>query len=529
MSKNTDIKAPKSQETALDHVLKYTGVFGGVQGLTILMSIVRNKLASHFLGPVGFGLMGVYQAIAEFAGSTTNCGIPFSSVRELSELTEGKTDRDNATLQRHPALLQLVAVIRTWCLWTALAGVLFTLAGAPLLWRWFFPDGEVNVWSIALLAPMVAALSITGGEISILKGMRRLRRIALISAVGAVSTLCLTVPFFWSMGLNGILLALNCSTIALTGIHLSFTLPLFPYVVHPLSRQMFLRGWGMVRIGIPYVLAAIAGSGVAMALPALMKNYGSIEDLGQYRAIYGLMVTYAGIVFTAFEADYFPRLSGVNRDPELRNLTINQQIRVCVLLIAPILIAMMVGMPVIVRLLYTEKFLPAVPMAICAAFYMFLRAVTTPIGYTALACGQSGLFLLMEVIYDVVSLALIFGCYEAWGLTGAGLGLSLSALFDLLLIGITYSWHYGFRLTRSTLLLVLQQALLMALAVAGCLWLPTWWRWLCGLLLLVLSARLSYGVLSAETTVIEKIRHKLFHWKKGNVASSQEQTSQKNP
>lgn len=228
MSKNTDIKAPKSQETALDHVLKYTGVFGGVQGLTILMSIVRNKLASHYLGPVGFGLMCIYQNIAEFAGSTTNCGIPFSSVRELSELTEGTENTENAALLKSPALTGLVAVIRTWCLWTALAGVLFTLAGAPLLWRWFFPEGEVDVWSIALLAPLVAALSITGGEISILKGMRRLRRIALISAVGAVSTLCLTVPFFWSMGLNGILLALNCSTIALTAIHLGFTLPLFP-------------------------------------------------------------------------------------------------------------------------------------------------------------------------------------------------------------------------------------------------------------------------------------------------------------
>ena len=52
---------------------------------------------------------------------------------------------------------------------------------------------------------------------------------------------------------------------------------------------------------------------------------------------------------------------------------------------------------------------------------------------------------------------------------------------------------------------------LMALAVGVCLWLNSWWRWAFGLLLLVLSARLSYGVLSAETTVIDKIRRKLFH------------------
>lgn len=502
------MNSAKLQETALDHVLKYTGLFGGVQGLTILISIVRNKLASKFLGPVGFGLIAIYQSIAEFSGSATNCGIPFSSVRELSEKV-GEECGETGISGVSASTSGFIAVIRTWCLWTAVAGALLCVAGAPLLWQWFFPEGEVDLWSIALLAPMVMALSITGGEISILKGMRRLRRIALISAIGAVSTLCLTVPFFWGMGLRGILLALNCSTIALTAIHLSFTLPLYPYRVHPFSADTFRQGWSMVRIGIPYVLAAIAGSGVAMALPALMKNYGSMEDLGHYRAVYGLMVTYAGIVFTAFDADYFPRLSGVNRDREKRNVTINQQIRVCILLIAPILIAMMVGMPLIVRLLYTDKFLPAVPMAICAAFYMFLRAITTPIGYTALACGDSGLFLVMEVIYDAVSLALIFGCYELWGLTGAGIGLSLSALFDLLLIGFIYGHHYGFRLSRSTTVLTLQQGLLVGLTLVVCLWLPMWGRWAAGLLLLALSAQRSYCVLSAETTIIEKIRNHL--------------------
>ena len=327
--------------------------------------------------------------------------------------------------------------------------------------------------------------------------------------MGAVSTLCLTVPFFWSLGLNGILIALNLSTIALTAIHFAFTLPLFPYRVKLFSMEVMRQGWGMVRIGIPFVLAAIAGSGVAMALPALLKNYGSMDDLGQYRAAYNLMVTYAGIVFTAFEADFFPRLSGVNHDKEQRNLVINQQIRVCVLLIAPLLIAMMTAMPLIVQILYTESFLPAVSMAVCAAFYMFLRAITTPIGYTALACGDSLLFLLMEVIYDVVSLGIIFGCYLVWGLMGAGIGLSLSALFDLVLIGVCYGRHYGFRLSSSTTLLALQQTILLALTLVVCLYAPPVWRWLMGGLLFVLSLVRSYVVLAAETTIIDKIRHRL--------------------
>ena len=33
------------------HVLKYTGIFGGVQGLNILIGLVRNKLVAVILGP----------------------------------------------------------------------------------------------------------------------------------------------------------------------------------------------------------------------------------------------------------------------------------------------------------------------------------------------------------------------------------------------------------------------------------------------------------------------------------------------
>jgi len=497
----------------LDHVLKYTGIFGGVQGLTILMSVVRNKLASHFLGPVGFALIAIYQSVSDFVNSTTNCGIPFASVRELAE-RYGEDDgsrqaSDEEIRRRDERIVPYLEVVRTWCLWTACAGVLFCILGSPLLGYIFFDDGEASTWTIALLAPMVAALSITKGEISILKGLHRLRRVAFISAVGAVSTLCLTIPFFWSMGLQGIILALNVSTMAMTGIHLCFTVPLFPYRVRPFSMSIFRKGWSLVRVGLPYVAASIAGSGVAMALPALMTRYGSLEDLGHYRAAYGLMVTYAGIVFTAFDADFFPRLSGVNRDRERRNQTINQQIRVCVLLIAPLLIAMITAMPLIIRILYTDAFLPAVPMAVCAAFYMFLRAITIPIGYTALACGDSLVYLLMEVIYDVVSLSIIFGSYSLYGLMGAGIGLSLSALFDLLLIGLGYGWHYGFRLKPSTAWLAVQQGALLALTLVVCLWMSSYWRWLAGGALLLLSAARSYRILATESTFFEKIRNRL--------------------
>ncbi|MBO4801246.1 MAG: oligosaccharide flippase family protein [Bacteroidaceae bacterium] len=494
------MKGENSGKSALNHVLKYTGVFGGVQGLNILMSIVRTKLTSYLLGPIGFALMGVYVSVSEFVSSTSNLGVPFASVRHLSEVFARGDSREVG---------HWVLVIRTWCFWISLFAALLCVAGAHWLGQWFGKDTEVSAWSITLLTPMVMALAITAGEISILKAIRRLKRVATISVLAALSTLCLTVPLFWAFGTRGIILALDVSTMAVTCIHLAFTTPLHPWRIAPFSRAVLQDGWQLVRVGLPYAFAAIAGSGVAMALPALMIHYGTLEDVGFYRVGYGLMVTYAGIVFTAFEADFFPRLSAVNQDTQQRNQTINQQARVCLLLISPMLIALVTAMPLVIRLLNTTAFLPATGMAVCAAFYMFLRSVTVPMGYTALACGDSAMFLLMEVIYDVVSLGLIFGGYLLLGLTGAGIGLSLSALFDLMLIGLVYGHFYHVRLSASTLRLAAAQGLLLAVTVVACMLLPGFWRAAVGILLLVLSTAYSYRILASETTLIQSLKQKI--------------------
>ena len=38
------------------HIVKYTGVFGGVQMLSILATLVRNKFTALLIGPFGMGL-----------------------------------------------------------------------------------------------------------------------------------------------------------------------------------------------------------------------------------------------------------------------------------------------------------------------------------------------------------------------------------------------------------------------------------------------------------------------------------------
>lgn len=55
--------------------MKAMGLFGGVQVMGILCSIIRTKLVALWIGPVGIGLFGLFNNALEMISTGTNLGI----------------------------------------------------------------------------------------------------------------------------------------------------------------------------------------------------------------------------------------------------------------------------------------------------------------------------------------------------------------------------------------------------------------------------------------------------------------------
>ena len=88
-------------------VLKAMGIFGGVQVLNILCSIIRTKLVALWIGPLGVGLFGLFNQALEMINIATNLGVRNSSVRDISQAVE---QRDSTLIAR------IVTVVRRWSL-----------------------------------------------------------------------------------------------------------------------------------------------------------------------------------------------------------------------------------------------------------------------------------------------------------------------------------------------------------------------------------------------------------------------------
>ena len=504
-------EAKTTKDATYDHVLKYIGVLGSVQGLKMLVQLVRNKLSSVLLHSDGVGLGASLSNISELINNATNLGLSFGTVRNLSELYEEGTDEQRA---------HFVRIIRTWAVWTALLGGLICLGLSSLLCRWFFDGDTSYTWTVCLLSLFVFTMPLEAVECSIVKGMRRLKSLALIETSVVFGCFVITIPLYYFLGINGIVISLILSGIFTLVVHLLVTTRMFPWRIDLFSLQMFKEGLPLLKLGIPYVVA-----GVATALSTSFI-YGALEDLhevGLYRQGFLMISIVAGLFFSAMDSDYFPRLSSANHDTHRMNAMANQQIQVNVLLITPVLIVISLFMSRLIYLMSSIEFIQVAPMVVCSVFYIFFRGVYMPVSYYPLAKGNSLLFMLAEVVYDIVLAALVYYGYK-WGsqyldvmfdgtpcsgLIGAGIALSLASVFDVIMIHSLYGMTYGFRLQRRTIVLVISEMLCLLVTLPFCLMtnVPVQ-KYSIGLVALGISLFLAWRLLSKESGFVSRMLRK---------------------
>lgn len=443
------------------HIFKYTGLFGSVQALSVLLAVVRNKLTAVFIGAVGMGLADLFSRTIDLLSNLTNFGLGMSAVRRISELSaEGADER---CLRRH------VRLIRTWVLITAVLGAAVCLLASPLVSLLAYGKAE-RFAAFCWLAPAVFFTTLAGGEMALLKGLHRLKQLAKASVGAAVCTLVLALVCYATLGVEGVLPVLVGTTISLFLFHYVMLHRPFRYSVGPFRRLFLRQGMTMLRVGTAYILAGVMTSGAELLVrTVLVRQPGALVNVGLYTAGFTLTVSYARMIFVAMDADFFPRLSASVGSVREMNLLINRQINMLVVMMAPFLIVFALFLPIIVHLLYTADFLAVIPMVLAALSSMFFKAIYTPIAYIPLAKGDSVVYMLMELSYDVVFALLVVGGFLWNGLLGAGLALSLANLFDLACISLVYSRHYGYRINRTTLrrIVMLFILLLAGIAVAA--------------------------------------------------------------
>ena len=431
--------------------MKAMGIFGGVQVMGILCSIIRTKLVAMWIGPVGIGLFGLFNNALEMICTGSNLGIRSSSVRDISQAV---------ATQDQSVVARMVTVVRRWSLWLGLAGALLTLSLAPLLSELTFGDSG-HIWGFVALSVAVLLQALTNGEYAVLQGTARLKRLASVTLWGTIAGLVVSIPLFYLLRERSILPSIIAYAVALAVAAWLMRNRDYP-VVQMGRRETYGLGLGFVKLGIYMTLGNFAAILASYAFNAWLNLNAGTEVVGYYQAGYTLINKYTGLILTALGMEYYPRLARVSHSRLRMRAFVSQEINVAIAIMAPVVALFILLRELVVWILYTPEFNIILTFISWGMVGTVLRTLSWCLAFTILAKGDGKTYLWTEVASAVINLALNIVFYRMWGLTGLGVAFLVSYLLYTLIVAVVYFKKYRLSISRGSL-----YNLLWTLAVAS--------------------------------------------------------------
>ncbi len=408
-------------KSSYTRILKSSSIMGGAAGINILLGMLRVKFAAVLIGAAGVGLNASFSTIQGLVGTLAGLGIQSSAVREIAAAV-AKGDEQ--------AIGRTVLTLRRICWLTGLAGMTALMLFSPLLSALTFNHSGYTL-DIAALGLVILFGNLSGGQLALIQGMRRIGDMARANIIGAVFGTVAAIGFYTTLGLRGIvptLLAVSTFQLLMSW---RFARELPVPKVELTLRQTFTEANDMVRLGLVFMANGLMGSVVAYATVALITHYEGEQAVGLYSAAFALSGMFVNFVLSAMGADYYPRLTAESDNKAGMTKLVNEQTQIGVLLAFPGVLATFVFSPFIIELAYSKEFLPATPVMLIFLMGTLARVIAWPMGYVVVALGKRFLYFILELVLLGLQLFISFSLLPKYGLVGVAWGFFITATLNV--------------------------------------------------------------------------------------------------
>lgn len=480
-------------------IFKATSLFGGVQVYQILIQIIKSKFVAILLGPTGVGIAGLYTSGLQFVQHLTSLGLANSAVRDVAEAYgTGDTLRISKTIK----------VVRRLVWVTGFLGLIVVALFSPLLSKSSFGNYDYTIPFIVLSITLLFD-QLNAGQKVILQGMRRLKDLAKCSAFGATFGLITSIPLYYWLGVDGIVPTFLLNSVCMLFLSWIYSRKIKIEPVQVSTKESFIQGRQMIIMGISMSISGILSTGVAFAIRGFIQNVGGIEEVGLYQAGFAIMTTYVGMIMNAIGTDYFPRLAAINKDNSKCREAVSQQGEIGTMILAPMLTCCLVFMPLVLWILYSDKFLAANEYISWACLGMLFKLAAWVVSFMFVAKAESGLFIINELLGNTYCLIFSIIGYRLWGLQGIGAAFALNYLVYFTQVYLIARHRYKFSFSCSFIRCYGVQMLLVIACLATVLLLDGIAKYTIGITLICISCFLGFRGLNQRMELTSVIKSKL--------------------
>ncbi|MCI7070641.1 MAG: oligosaccharide flippase family protein [Bacteroides pyogenes] len=446
-----------NKQESYKQIVKNTGLFGGVEILRILLNVLQTKVIALLLGPAGVGIINMFSIVINMFVSGFGFGLNTSAVKEVAQ---AKASNDEDTIGR--TIISLRRIIG----FSAIVGAIVMIVFSHTLSVLTFGNSDYSFQFVILSLSVIFNIT-SNGQYALIKGMRFLKYLAKCSLLGTSVSLLVSIPFYYWLGKNGIVYVIVITSFSVLCFSWFYSRKIEFKHVSISFKESFIVGKDMLKMGFFLMLSTFLAQLTSFVINAYISNEGAIEDVGFYRA--GFLVTshYVGLIFSAMSADFLPRLTAANKDPQQLSTIVHQQTELAVLIIMPLIAFLFPLVRIFINILYSSEFYCIESYIEWAAIGLIARAYVWTLSYVLLANGESKKFFISEVFYNLTYIILCVLGYNFYSISGLGLAFLIHNfmcfLFNFYLVHKYCNFNYNKKLISYIVLTTIISILLFTI------------------------------------------------------------------
>ncbi len=459
-------------------IIKATSLFGGVQVINLLLSVIKTKFITIILGPNGYGLLSLLTNAVEVLRSIVGFSIETSGVKNISLYYK---NNESEKLNFEYSLLLRIAFF------SGVAGVFLAIIFAPLMSYWVFDTTE-KWFLFVFLSIIILFKQITNGNSAALQGFEHYTWLAKITIFSSLFSLFFTLGLLYFYKFDGIVPSLITTAFInfLVSKYYISNIKIKPRKI-PIS-EVIIKGKELFLFGGLLTISGYVPMLMNYALQLHIQHTEGLAKVGIFSVALLVMNGYVDLIFNAMSTEYYPRLSAYINDNTKTSEAVNYQLEFAMLLITPILLVFMGFGEFIIQILFSKQFLEVMPLLKWAFIGMFFKAVSFCMAYLVVAKADKKVFLYKTIIFSVLYIIFLYIGYSILNLQGIGIALLFYYFLYLLVAYFLSIYWYKIKINKSIFQLFIK-SLFFFIVIFFVLNISIFWlKYLIVLLIILLSS-----------------------------------------
>ena len=390
-------------------IIRSTGLVGFVQVFKIFFGIAQSKILAIIVGPSGFGIWSLYHTFAMMVSSFSTLGIDQAGVRQIAKNIDNEND-----------ISKTLWVFRTLiCFFSTLCLVLIILLRKYL--SIFLFGNDEYAFGIIVVGVAIFFNTIQQSNISILNGYRHLRKLAYCQIIGAACGAFFSILFVSLFKEKGIALFILISSFIASIISSIYVKKLNFKINRPSLNDFKKESNVLLSIGLGIAYSAIIVAIFTSLTQVYIRERFGLSWVGMYNSSNTICGVYIGVVLSAMGVDLMPRLSKIAEDNEGVNKMVNEQMELGVLFSSIGVICVIFFAPIVLKILYSNDFLPATDIIRWHILSTSLRVLSFPLGYVLIVKKKIIKYIIVQTILWGGAYFMLILLTSFWGTKALGI------------------------------------------------------------------------------------------------------------